>query len=567
MTVAIDFSKYHRYDELVQHMQDLVAEYPGLARLYSIGKSHEGRDLWLVEVTNHATGDHGEKPGFYIDGNLHAGEVTGATCALYTIWYLLTQYGQNDEVTRLLDTTSFYILPRVSPDGAELYLTSPYFLRSSTRPYPFEEEQDGLYPADIDGDGLILQMRVPDPDGEWKVSARDPRLMLPRLPYEQGGAYYRLYQEGLVRNGDGVELKAAPPRWGLDLNRQFPVGWEPEAKQSGAGPYPLSEPETKAVAEFLLKQTNITGGQSFHTTTGIILRPSSFRPDAKMNPKDRAAFTAIGKAGEELTGYPCASVYDGFAYDKESPIKGVFLDWCYDNLGLLLYSTELWDLRVRVGNDRVPFLDPYKDRDLEEEGLRMLRWNDRELAGEGFVPWRDFDHPQLGRVQLGGWRMKDLLQNAPPQFLKAEAHKNLLFTLRHAAALPHLAIEKATAAHLGDAIYRVEVVVKNRGYLPTHVTEMAKQNKTAKPVTVELTLPQGAELVLGKVKEEAGHLDGRVVPNAIPFYPGNASGSREKRLEWIVRAPTGGDLIIRAAAPKAGSQSCTVALRPEEAKA
>jgi murein tripeptide amidase MpaA len=562
LTVQIDFSKYHRYDELVQHMRDLVEAHPGLARMYAIGKSFEGRDLWAVEITNHETGDHNDKPGYYIDGNLHAGEVTGTAAALYTIWYLLSNYGTDSEITRLVDTTSFYILPRVNPDGAEFYLTTPHFLRSSVRPYPFTEEQDGLQGEDLDGNGLILQMRVPDPDGEWQVSARDARLMIPRLPHEYGGQYFRIYTEGVIKNYDGVEIKAAAPRWGLDMNRQFPVGWEPEAKQTGAGPYPLSEPETRAIAEFLLKQKNITGGQSYHTTTGIILRPSSFRSDEKMDPKDRMAFKAIGKIGEELTSYPCASVYDGFAYQKDNPIKGCFLDWCYDNLGLMLYSTELWDLRVRANVDRVPFQNPHKEQDAEANGLAMLAWNDKELAGEGFVNWYDFEHPQLGKVQLGGWRMKDVLQNAPPRFLKAESHKNALFTLKHAGALPHIAIDHTAVEHLGDGVYRVAVIIKNTGYLPTNVTEMAKQNKTAKPVTVELGLPKGAELVLGKVKEELGHLEGRVV-GGWSFYPGNQSNNRAKRVEWIVKAPQGGDLSVNAVSEKAGRQSTTLALRAE----
>jgi murein tripeptide amidase MpaA len=562
VTVQIDFSHYHRYDELVQHLRELTESNPGLSRLYSIGKSYEGRDIWVVEITNHETGDHNEKPGYYIDANLHAGEVTGTACALYTIWHLLTQYGQSEEITRLVDTTSFYIIPRVSPDGAERYLTSPYLLRSSVRPYPFEEEQDGLQMEDLDGDGLILQMRVPDPDGEWKVSRKDPRLMISRLPHEYGGEYYRLYLEGSIKNYDGVEIKVAPHRWGLDLNRQFPVSWEPEAKQAGAGPFPLSEPETRAIAEFLLSQKNITGGQSYHTTSGVILRPSSFRSDDKMNPKDWNAFQSIGRVGEEITGYPCVSVHDGFAYSKDVAIKGVFLDWCYDNLGLILYSTELWDLRVRVGMDRVPFTEPRKARDAEADGLAMLAFNDRELAGEGFVPWYDFAHPQLGAVQLGGWRVKETLHNAPPRFLKAEAHKNTIFTLKHAGALPRLSISQAQAEHLGDDVYRVEVVVKNRGYLPTNITEMAKQNKTAKPVTVELGLPAGAELVLGKVKEEVGHLDGRVV-TGFSFYPGNMSASRGKRLEWIIKAPKGGDLAVKAVAEKAGADRVTLSFSPE----
>lgn len=562
MTVQIDWTRYHRYAELEQALRALQVAYPNLARLYSVGQSYEGRELWCMEIGNLDTGAPEEKPGYYIDGNLHAGEVTGTTCGLYTAWYLLANYGRDAEITRLVDTLTFYIIPRVSPDGAEKYLTTPFMLRSSVRPYPFEEEQDGLHMADIDGDGQILQMRVPDPDGEWKVSNRDPRLMVPRLPHEFGGEYFRLYMEGTIAGFDGVAVKAAPPRWGLDMNRQFPVGWEPEAKQPGAGPFPLSEPETRAIAEFLLNHTNIVGGQSYHTTTGIILRPSSFTSDEKMAVKDRLAWTAIGRVGSECTGYPCVSVYDGFAYDKEKPIKGAFLDWAYENLGLMIYSTELWDLRVRAGLDRVPFLTPFKERDHEAEGLALLAWVDRELAGEGYVSWYDFNHPQLGRVQLGGWRMKDLLQNAPPQFLKAEAHKNAMFTLKHAAASPRLEVTRATAKHLGEGVYKVEVVVKNRGYLPTNVTEKASQVKAVKPVTIELGLPDGAELVLGKAKTEIGHLDGRVVAPSL-IYPGTIATNKEKRLEWIVRAPNGGDMVVRAVSEKAGRQTVTLALRAE----
>lgn len=563
--VPIDFDRFLTYDELVHELKRLVDEHSGLARLHSIGRSYEGRELWMVEITNRSTGEADRKPGYYIDGNLHAGEVTGSTAALYTIWYLLTRYGTDPEVTALVDSTTFYVLPRVSPDGAERYLTTPHTVRSSVRLYPFEEEQDGLQPEDLDGDGLILQMRVPDADGEWKISERDRRLMIPRLPHERGGQYYRLHVEGTIRHYDGVSVKPAPGRCQLDLNRQFPVAWEPDVKQPGAGPYPLSEPETRAVAEFLLKQTNITGGQSFHTATGIILRPSSLRSDTKMSPKDRAAFTALGEVGERLTGYPCVSVYDGYAYDKENPIKGCFLDWCYDNLGLLLYSTELWDIRVRAGLSRVSFGDGAKSVDAEAEGLALLTFNDRELGGEGFVDWYDFDHPQLGRVQLGGWRTKEVLQNAPSRFLRAEAHKNAIFALRHAAALPHLGLDRLQAEHLGNGVHRVEAVVKNHGYLPTNITEMALQNKTARPVTVELTLPDGAELVLGKAKEEIGQLDGRILTPG-GFYPGNASPNQSaRRLEWVVRCPAGGVLTVTASGQKAGEAAGEVRLEAAEA--
>ncbi|MFM8306039.1 MAG: M14 family zinc carboxypeptidase, partial [Microcystis aeruginosa] len=151
-----DFSHYYPYTELVSFLKNLASSYPNLISLTSIGKSYENRDIWLTTLTNQATGRYLEKPAYWIDANTHAGEVTGSAVALYTISHLLRQYGHNPQITRLLDDYTVYILPRLAVDGAEKYLTTPYLLRSSIRPYPHTDEKPGLYPEDINGDGLIL---------------------------------------------------------------------------------------------------------------------------------------------------------------------------------------------------------------------------------------------------------------------------------------------------------------------------------------------------------------------------------------------------------------------------
>src|SRR5688572_15525378 len=107
MTYSIDFAEYFSYDSLTEHLHALVAEYPSLATLSSIAKSHRGRDVWQTTVTNRSTGLDHEKPGFYIDANIHAEEISTTSVALYTIWYLLTRYGVDDEVTWLLDNLAF----------------------------------------------------------------------------------------------------------------------------------------------------------------------------------------------------------------------------------------------------------------------------------------------------------------------------------------------------------------------------------------------------------------------------------------------------------------------------
>ena len=170
------FDIYYKYDQLTKILRELTAAYPEFCQMSSLGQSWQGREVWSVTLTNQATGSHDSKPAIYIDGNTHAGEVTGSITALYTLDYLLKNYGEDEEVTWLLDHRTFYVVPRVNPDGAELYLTTPYMLRSSVRPWPFADvsELPGLYAEDIDGDGYILQMRVrDDKKGEWKLSTRD----------------------------------------------------------------------------------------------------------------------------------------------------------------------------------------------------------------------------------------------------------------------------------------------------------------------------------------------------------------------------------------------------------
>src|SRR5215218_5766464 len=179
----VAFDRFYRYDELSEILQGWAQERPDIFRVESIGKSYEGRDIWLATVTNFETGPDLDKPGFLVEANIHALEVTGCTAALHLLDKLLRGYGSDPKVTRCLDTRTFYVVPRLNPDGAELALADqPRFVRSSVRPYPRLDEQDGLHEEDIDGDGRILMMRFEDPNGAWKAHPEDARVMTPRDP-------------------------------------------------------------------------------------------------------------------------------------------------------------------------------------------------------------------------------------------------------------------------------------------------------------------------------------------------------------------------------------------------
>lgn len=551
--------RYYTYAHLTELLHNWAKEFPQLMTVESIGKTLEGRDIWVCTLTNTVTGHHSEKPATFVDANIHAGEVTGCATVLWLINHLLTGYGEDERVTRLLDANVLYAVPGIMLDGMELYLTTPERLRSSVRLYPETEAQDGLKREDLDGDGRILQMRVKDPAGAWKQHPDDARVMVPRMPDEHGGEYYSVYEEGAIRNWDGGKVQVAKEHYGLDNNRNFPHKWAPESEQFGAGSYPLSEPETRALAQFLIDHPNIGTSQHLHTWSAVILRPSSSMTDADMDQQDLAVFKAIGKMGEEETGYPCISIHDDFAYDKKKPIYGAVLDWVYGTLGIYAYSTELWSLPRKAGVEIMDWIGWGKSHPVSDD-LAMAKVLDEHADGEGIFDWKPFDHPQLGQVEIGGWDYKFAIQNPPGPLLEEVTAGNALFVVREMGVLPHISFESVKAEKLANGVYKVGAVLVNDGFLPTYISQVAKKANLHKPV--KLTL-EGAEMAAGKTYVEIGHLEGRAAvhgPLGIPPRSGNLARGYA---EWIVRANAGDEISITATSSKAGTVKHSLTV-PEE---
>jgi murein tripeptide amidase MpaA len=549
---AIRYDTYYKYDQLTDILRQLSSAYPQLCQMGSIGKSWQGRDVWYVTLTNSATGADHAKPAIYIDGNTHAGEVTGSITALYTIDYLLKNYGTDQEVTWLLDHRTFYVVPRVNPDGAELYLTTPYMLRSSVRPWPFPDvsEMPGLYAEDIDGDGYILQMRVRDDNkGEWKVSSRDDRIMVPRLMDDRQGPFYRLYTEGLIEDYQGEPWSIRPTPWGLDLNRNYPSQWNTRIK--GGGDYPTSEPEVKNVVDFILAHKNIGALEALHTSGGIFFRSPYTYPESQMDKEDLQLLRTLARRGTDLTGYPDVPSTSGV-------FAATIVDWAYENLGIPGFTPELWDMAGRAGTKPRDWLSntPPTPAEAEEREFKLLQWNDRELAGQGFFRWRKFDHPQLGEVELGGWNPKFVRQNPPHKLLEQECYKMCRFLLKHAAALPQAVIEDTKVEKQAEGVYRISVLASNHGFLPTYLCNKGRQIKAMRADKLTIELPPGTELLIGRSDVEIGHLQGWF--NGQKANGGPAESA--KRVDFMVRAEAGTRIKLRLDSQKGGIYSKEVEL-------
>jgi len=425
-------------------------------------------------------------------------------------------------------------------------------MRSSVKPH--DSDLDGAFdedpPEDLDGDGNITQIRVRDPNGNMKTSPDDPRLLVRCKEDEEGE--WRIYSEGIDNDNDGRFNEDGVG--GLDINRNWPSRWQQEYVQRGAGIYPLSEPETRAVAEFLLSHRNVTGIVNHHMAGNFLYRPPTnvnYEPVTgeaiPMSSTDEANFQVFSnKYREIINDQPVQKVFGRGGPPRYGAIWGVMIGWAYDHYGVFSWVPEM--------GSYAPFCD--YDEDGKASPLERLKWNDTEMGGKIFVDWKSYDHPQLGQVEIGGFVSK-LYNPKFKTYTSMMCHPGTVFDdflAKHAkwnlylasmSPLVRITDVKVTPAESG--YFKVEAKVQNQGFLPTNVTEQAIRNKTAQTVKAGITL-SGATLMMGDDKADLGHL------------PGNRS--MPVKVEWMVKAdganPT---VVIHAISEKGGTVSKKVSLK------
>jgi hypothetical protein len=469
--VEIAWNRFYDDVEIDSLMARLAAQWPKLMREHALGSSVEGRPLRLWILGDESSGSLDDKPAMWVDGNIHGNEVQGAEAVVYLAWYLLENSESNPEVAALLRRASFHLLPMVNPDGRARWFKDAHNASSSrTGAKPTDDDDDGRLdedgPNDLDGDGHIAQMRKHMPgQGTHRLDPDDPRVMIPVPPNDEGrrGDWILLGSEGFDDDGDGrVDEDGVG---GYDMNRAWPSMWEPEHVQRGAGPYPLHWPETRAIAEWIAAKPGIAAVQSFHNMGGMILRGPGAEGFGSYEPADVRVYDELGREGELMLPFYRYMVIWKDLYT----VYGGFVTWTYEGLGIISFTNELWnDDQMHPERSKVAS-GPLASGD------KQRRWfDDNLLSGAGFVDWRPVDHPVHGAVEVGGWR-KDT-GRVPPSFLIEEMlHRNALFCIAHAEAMPEVSIEEPQLLDLGDGLKALDVVVRNKRAIPTRTAQAAKR--------------------------------------------------------------------------------------------
>ena len=468
ITVPLRFDHYYTYGQLEKALEALNKAYPEMTRLDVVGHSEENRAIYALTINNPKTGPELEKPGVYVDGNIHGNEIQAGEVCLYLANTLLTKYDENEKIKKVVDKNAFYIIPSVNVDGRYHFLSDPN-TPSTNRGLrrPKDDDRDGLFdedfPDDLDGDGSITTMRKKDPNGEFRSDPVDPRILVRVKPGEKG-EWTILGQEGIDNDGDGRVNEDSEGY--VDANRNWGYHWAPSYVQRGSGDYPFSGTGTKAIAEYILDRPNIIMVWAFHNSGGMILRGPSLKSDGEFPSQDLEVYDYLGENSVNIIpGYKYL-----IAWKDLYSVYGDFDNFTNNLHGTYGFVGELFQSESQTfGTKRKeePETEGRRGSRSDIEGNReQLKFNDHVALGELYKPWTKYSHPTYGEIEIGGWiKMSRRLPH--PFMLQDMVHRNASAVIFSAEQTPDVTMEVFEKKEVGTDLHRIRVRLTNSKSMPS----------------------------------------------------------------------------------------------------
>jgi hypothetical protein len=573
-----DFKAYKDQQQMQAFLKTMQSRNPQVMALHTIAQSPGGSDITVIEIGKNLT----DGPAIFVSANFEGINPLSTEGALFLMQFLLdsAQYRSN---------VKWYILPVGNPDAAQNFFAKPR-LKSTLNAMPVnidvddQTNEDGY--EDLNNDGYITMMRKNAPDGDYRISDEDPRLMVKADPVKGERGIFKLYTEGIDNDGDGLFNEDEPG--GVNPGINFPHDFQHFNKEAGL--WPGYAPETYGVMKFIYdhpeivmtvtlgesnflldipqegrldfdpnririperfaRQTGLAPTQTYtmeqliqslsarfpdaEVTENMVLSNLNLGPEKNFRKNDLPVYESLAKAYKAVLS---ANNISTSRMAPEKPRSGSFELWSYFHLGVPSIALNLWAPEVKRDTASVSQTAGSASRRPGDNNAekkpspekQMLDYFDKNNI-KGFADWQPFNHPQLGEVEIGGFI--PFASNTPP----AEQIESLLkgqipFVASLSKKIHNIEIVEEKITSLGAGIYRVELFVENKGEF-SFPTDMGQRNQQPAPVVLIL---EGNDIQLFE---------------GLRRTPVHAIGANQvRKLTWMVKTSKPGDITAKLESP------------------
>jgi hypothetical protein len=522
---------YSNFTQQTNRINALAKANPQWVKVKSLTKTNGGKDIWQITI---GSGNTDNKPAIAVVGGVE-GSLPLSTELAMGFAEQLMQGIATDSIRNLLNKTTFYIFPNMSPDAMEQYFASIRYERQGNATST-DDDRDGNSNEDdyddIDGNGKITWMRVESPVGTHRLHPNDSRVLI-RADVSKGEkGNYLVLTEGKDNDKDGIFNEDGDGGVWFNKNLSFK---HPSFSQ-GAGEYPASEKETRALLDELFDRFNVYAIINFSSNNNLST-PYSF---------NAAAATAPVLAGwlqpDTRVNSMVSDLYNKTVGLKDAPASstsgGDLLSWGYYHYGRFSFSTPGW----WVPKTKPDTAKNEKAFTVEDASANYLRWVSQQNISNVFTDWKTIQHHDFPnqKVEVGG--VDPFAQTTPPYSLVADlVKKHSNFLIKLAAAQPEIDVVNVKTEKLANGLTRVTLDVINKSALPSHA-KLGERSYWVKRINVKVNNSGNQTIISGKKTQ---------LLNALEGYT-------SKQLSWLIKGS--GKVTIEAGSPTTGTKTIEVTL-------
>jgi hypothetical protein len=478
-------NQYTSHAEMLEQLKQLGV------KTQQIGDSRSGKSIVVAQF-----GDE-KSPAVLVTGNVDGDYLVGTELAMRLIEDL-----KSGKVER--NGKSIFIVPMPNPDATNFMLgkngySTTFNHLETDDDNDLKTNEDG--PNDLNNDGFISQLRITDRSGLYKPSEQAPNLLVKVDPLKNEEGQYRVLNEGKDDDGDGQLDEDG--YGGAAINKNFTYNYDYFGVGSGVNQ--ASEPETRALIDFVIDHQNILMTVNFSKYDNLHENWPAKKVMVSEYKRPLEAFDKMPK--EDVNSYKLFSNlwledHKDWTVSAKNRGQGTFHDWAYFHGGRWSIATNGWNFKqITIANTSEDKNkndtgvaenkdDNKKNTDAKisdtKESRLVANAKSKGLQG-AVVPWTKIAHPDFAdeQVEVGGFRLAYL--NNPDVAVFAQT-KSSEYVASLTTLFPELKVSQSVKK-LSNDLYRVTLKIKNTGKLPTQ-SAMGKLTRWMLPVRVQWNLPK-----------------------------------------------------------------------------